>query len=89
LPQALQEPKTTEATPVSEMNVGQSLSQPGGSFGNLLNPVTAQFPQPQAFTDDWSFLRDFGDSTDQFYSWDVELRDLLDGRFTLEGQDYV
>ncbi|TVY15995.1 putative transcriptional regulatory protein [Lachnellula arida] len=84
LPQALQEPKPVEI-PAPETN--------GGSFASLLNPVTVPFPPaqpPSAFTDDWSFLRDFGDSTDQFYSWDVELRDLLDGGFTLdEGQGCV
>ena len=65
-------------------------SQPG-SFGNLLNPVTVQFatPESQPLGDEWAFLRDFGDSTDQFYSWDMELRHLLDEGLTLEGLVYV
>ncbi|TVY37670.1 putative transcriptional regulatory protein [Lachnellula subtilissima] len=91
LPQALQEPKLAEA-PVQTNSSQQSL-EPGGSVANMLNPATIPFSLaqlPSTFTDDWSFLKDFGDSTDQFYSWDVELRDLLDGGFVSNGgQDYV
>lgn len=32
-------------------------------------------PSPE----DWSFLRDFGDTTDEFYALDIELIGLLDG----------
>jgi hypothetical protein len=31
--------------------------------------------------EDWTFLRDFGDPTDEFYELDVQLRGLLDGGF--------
>lgn len=90
LPQELQDTRSTETGPVPQMTVDQHSLQPG-SLGNVLNPVTAPLPptQPQTFTDDWSFLKDFGDSTDQFFSWDVELRDLLDSGFALEGQGYA
>jgi hypothetical protein len=36
----------------------------------------AKGPSP---TDDWEFLRDFGDPSDEFYILDEELRGLLDG----------
>ncbi|TVY81517.1 putative transcriptional regulatory protein [Lachnellula suecica] len=95
IPQALQEPRSVETTPAPQI-IGQSSSQPGsrpGSLGNLLNPVAAEYPplQSQNFANanDWSFLRDFGDSTDQFYSWDVDLRHLLDGGHNFQGNEYT
>ena len=44
-------------------------------------PGNGNFPRdlPQS-PEDWSFLREFGDSTDEFYTWDVQLMDLLDGQ---------
>lgn len=40
-------------------------------------PSSSLVPSPQ----DWGFLRDFGDSTDEFYEFDVQLRGLLDSGF--------
>ena len=34
--------------------------------------------------EDWGFLRDFGDASDEFFAFDVELRGLLDGGFVLD-----
>ncbi|KUJ08652.1 uncharacterized protein LY89DRAFT_599174 [Mollisia scopiformis] len=36
---------------------------------------------PTQSPEDWTFLRDFGDPTDEFYELDVQLRGLLDGGF--------
>jgi hypothetical protein len=41
---------------------------------------TILVPTPE----DWSFLRDFGDATDEFFELDVQLRGLLDGGFESE-----
>ncbi|TVY45918.1 putative transcriptional regulatory protein [Lachnellula occidentalis] len=93
LPQALQEPNLA-GIQVPTTNAGQQQAlHSEGPLANLMNSITIPFPQaqpPSTLTHDWSFLRDFGDSTDQFYSWDVELRDLLDGGFAVDGgHDYV
>jgi hypothetical protein len=45
--------------------------------GNLSSTLV---PSP----DDWGFLRDFGDATDEFFELDVQLRGLLDGGFDPE-----
>jgi hypothetical protein len=37
-------------------------------------------PSPE----DWTFLKDFGDATDEFFELDVQLRGLLDGGFDVE-----
>jgi hypothetical protein len=57
-------------TPRSEYLLASASSPPNG---NLQRPTS----QPPA---DWAFLRDFGDSTDDFYALDVELIGLLNGQ---------
>jgi len=39
-------------------------------------------------SEDWGFLRDFGDSADEFYEFDVQLRGLLDGGFEPDGLNF-
>ncbi len=39
-------------------------------------------------SEDWGFLRGFGDPTDEFFELDVDLRDLLDGEFALENVNF-
>jgi hypothetical protein len=39
--------------------------------------------------EDWSFLRGFGDESDDFYQLDVQLRGLLDGKFESETASFV
>ena len=47
------------------------------------------FNTQQPAVDDWGFLGDFGDATDEFYSMDVEFRGLLDTRFGMDDSDQV
>jgi hypothetical protein len=37
----------------------------------------------------WSFLRDFGDSTDDFYALDEQLRGLLEGQFSSDNSSFI
>ncbi|KAF4630992.1 hypothetical protein G7Y89_g7143 [Cudoniella acicularis] len=81
LPRALQEPNSQETGLVPQANMGQtSLQQKpvDNAASNGAINIVQSAPLPP---EDWSFLRDFGDSTDQFFAWDVELRDLLDGQY--------
>ena len=43
----------------------------------------------QPLADDWGFLGNFGDATDEFYSLDVEFRGLLDAQFGMDNIDGV
>jgi hypothetical protein len=63
--------------PVTQGGAAESLPPilPNGAYSRPTPPVT----------DDWTFLKDFGDSSDLFYVCDAELRDLLDGRYVLDG----
>lgn len=38
-------------------------------------------------TVDWDFLRGYGNTADEFFELDAELRDLLGGQFELGGFD--
>ena len=43
-------------------------------------PPNGNFPrEPSQVPEDWGFLREFGDSSDEFYALDVELLGLLNG----------
>jgi len=53
---------------------------------SAVNGAPAGIPQPQP-TEDWSFLREFGDASDDFYTLDVEFRGLLEGGFS-NGTDF-
>jgi hypothetical protein len=48
-------------------------------------PSSGLAPSPE----DWGFLRDFGDSTDEFYEFDVQLRGLLDGGFESDQLNFL
>ena len=43
-------------------------------------PANGNLPQESSlFPENWAFLREFGDPTDEFYMWDVQFMDLLNG----------
>ncbi|KAH8663623.1 fungal-specific transcription factor domain-containing protein [Tricladium varicosporioides] len=86
LPKALQEPQldATGALPAAN---GGPLGQP--KLENAMPPGAGGAPLPGVSAEDWSFLRDFGDSSDQFFAWDVELRDLLDAQYVLPAQTFA
>lgn len=75
LPRTSQEPLPTQ-TPrtVPEWGAGAPLPPAPLRDGSLV-------PTPE----DWGFLRDFGDASDEFFELDVQLRGLLDGGFESEG----
>lgn len=54
------------------------LNQPNGYHSATVEQI------PQFATEDWGFLRDFGDASDEFFAFDVQLRGLLDGGFGLD-----
>ncbi|KAK0124159.1 hypothetical protein ONS95_009142 [Cadophora gregata] len=60
-----------------------ALPAPGPNLSNGSH-TTAVEQVPQFSTEDWGFLRDFGDASDEFFAFDVQLRGLLDGGFGLE-----
>ena len=72
LPPALQDP-----TPdINTMSIANLMPQttPTGQLNSIKSsPLATHVSNP---LDDWSFLN-FGDSSDQFYDWDTELRNLL------------
>ena len=53
-------------------------------------PANGNFgPEPAQSPEDWGFLREFGDSTDEFYSMDVQLLGLLNGQVGPENSGFV
>lgn len=45
--------------------------------------------EPAQSPEDWGFLREFGDSTDEFYSMDVQLLGLLNGQIGPDNSGFV
>ncbi|CZR69825.1 related to CHA4-transcription factor [Phialocephala subalpina] len=68
------QPQTPQPGPQSSWT---AVSHHPASEASTSAPHTAATQSP----DDWTFLRDFGDPTDEFYELDVQLRGLLDGGF--------
>lgn len=62
---------TNELLPVS----APKSEHPYGSPAPRVSNEGARVDSPE----DWTFLREFGDPTDEFYELDVQLRGLLDG----------
>lgn len=84
LPQHLNEQRPNEGG-VSDQQPRWTAVTPHPAGDVPPNKVNMQSPE------DWTFLRDFGDPTDEFYELDVQLRGLLDGgfdtaSFTFNGQ---
>ncbi|KAL2060119.1 hypothetical protein VTL71DRAFT_9941 [Oculimacula yallundae] len=46
-------------------------------------PPAMEQQMPQMANEDWGFLRDFGDASDEFFAFDVQLRGLLDNGYGL------
>jgi len=68
--------------PQTPFGPGPPQTQPGdqkinGAPDSLLSP------------EDWSFLNEFGDPTDEFYTLDTDLRGLLDGEFAAGNSQFV
>ena len=78
-------PSLKPDTPLTQSNSNQGYMSPHPRIaGNgILSPGQMKSPE------DWSFLRDFGDETDDFYELDVQLRGLLDGKFEPETAGFV
>jgi hypothetical protein len=89
LPRTSQEPLPTPRT-VPEWGSGtphppqlpgrQTLSPAPPRIPESGNLSSGLVPTPE----DWGFLRDFGDATDEFFELDVQLRGLLDSGFDSE-----
>lgn len=76
----LQSPGTTPFTAIN------------GSFQPQPPQPTPQPQQPQPQPDeqiDWSFLKEFGDPTDEFFTFDGELRSLLEGGFASGNSRFI
>ncbi|KAK2627405.1 hypothetical protein QTJ16_003371 [Diplocarpon rosae] len=58
----------------------EKLSVPPATDGHQLSHGTGNEQSPE----DWGFLRDFGDATDEFFELDVQLLGLLDGGVRLD-----
>lgn len=60
-------------------------------YGTTLTPNSAgvEAAVDQNVTDEWLFLRDFGDASDEFYVMDQELRGLLEEQFGAENFNYL
>ncbi|CAG8950628.1 hypothetical protein HYFRA_00002837 [Hymenoscyphus fraxineus] len=91
LPQSLQQNASNDVPMQQSTNAMQGISQqqPAGHL-TLIPPPSNELDPPGTKATgvssqaNWSFLKEFGDSTDQFYSWDVELRNLLDAEHKLD-----
>jgi len=77
--------------PQSHPQMGQSAqpfrSQPSGNSFPAINGGAAA-SQHIKQRDDWSFLRGFGDSNDDFYVLDNELRQLLDSQIATGNNNF-
>ncbi|KAH7318942.1 fungal-specific transcription factor domain-containing protein [Rhexocercosporidium sp. MPI-PUGE-AT-0058] len=92
LPQELQVPNNSKPrtlrSPTPEGSQGQrylsgtTTPAPAPISNGIHSSTMEQIPQMP--TEDWGFLRDFGDASDEFFAFDVELRGLLDGGYGLD-----
>jgi len=73
-------PEWRPGTPLAPQLPGQLLSPTPPRIPDNGNLASTLAPSPE----DWSFLKDFGDATDDFFELDVQLRGLLDGGFDPE-----
>ncbi|KAE9368168.1 hypothetical protein N431DRAFT_428056 [Stipitochalara longipes BDJ] len=73
-------PEWRPGTPLAPQVPGQTLSPAPPRLPDAGNISSVLTPSPE----DWSFLKDFGDATDEFFELDVQLRGLLDGGFDQE-----
>jgi len=73
-------PEWRPGTPHTPQMLGQTLSPAPPRMPEGGNMSSALTPSPE----DWSFLKDFGDATDDFFELDVQLRGLLDGGIDAE-----
>ncbi|RFU27423.1 hypothetical protein B7463_g8922, partial [Scytalidium lignicola] len=94
LPHELPSPDITQHKPLVSRPTPQLAATqvlPHQDPGMILTStvVTSGLPQDQTVADEWMFLRDFGDSTDEFYSMDQQLRGLLEEQFGAENFSYL
>ncbi|ESZ96994.1 hypothetical protein SBOR_2626 [Sclerotinia borealis F-4128] len=67
------------AVDAQESTASQLLSEQASTHAqNATVEATSGIAKPMAVADDWEFLREFGDSSDEFYVLDEELRVLLE-----------
>ena len=87
LPQALHDSIANESS--MEPAAGNKPLSNSGAIGHMTPLLSASHTvSTPVITDDWTFLRDFGDSTDQFYDWDTELRNLLNSNLPNDLNEY-
>jgi hypothetical protein len=90
LPRHLQDSKNGQLLqPKTQTPFNQGTPRPEYLSASPSLPANGNFPResPQPL-EDWGFLRDFGDSTDDFYAWDVQLMGLLNGQ-GLENSGFI
>ncbi len=93
-PQVFDLPKNSQGplpTPRTVPEWGPGTPQPPHLLDQTLLPAPPRVPDNGSSSsslvpspEDWTFLKDFGDATDEFFELDVQLRGLLDGGFDVE-----
>ncbi|KAH8813352.1 fungal-specific transcription factor domain-containing protein [Xylogone sp. PMI_703] len=81
--------KASVPQPPSQLTPSQHVSQQDSGLILTPNSVSVNLAQDQIITDEWTFLRDFGDATDEFYVMDQQLRGLLEEQFGAETFSYL
>lgn len=91
LPRHLQDPPNGQLLqPKPQTPFNQSIPRPEYLSASPSLPTNGNFPRESSQApEDWGFLRDFGDSTDEFYALDVQLLGLLNGQIGPENSGFV
>jgi hypothetical protein len=84
LPRELQQPPPGQVPIMSHSQVEQQIGQ-APPFPRMA--ANGKMDKDHAGPEDWTFLRSFGDSNDDFYSLDVELRGLLDSGIEVDNSN--
>ncbi|KAH6711870.1 fungal-specific transcription factor domain-containing protein [Leptodontidium sp. MPI-SDFR-AT-0119] len=82
-PRTLRSPTPEGSHPSQKYPSGTATPAPAPISNGYHSSAMEQVPQ--IVNEDWGFLRDFGDASDEFFAFDVQLRGLLDGGFGLDG----
>lgn len=87
LPKELSSPRLETAL-LPDSALASSTTAVSTNSGMFSSGDYQQVPVQQPL-EGWGFLRDFGDSTDDFFALDVEFRDLLDGQFVTDQNGFL
>ncbi|KAL3425154.1 glucanase b [Phlyctema vagabunda] len=87
LPRELSPPRAESLDNLTQESYCNNLID--GNASGILPHVETEGNSLQVPMEEWAFLRDFGDSTDDFYALDVELRGLLYGQFAADSNVFL